>query len=102
MATAGGDGGWVNVSDAAARTRRSGATATLWRDTVIVIGGRNREADGCARAAALRGARLSLLGRVARSPLTARASRRRARSGEFFTEVLSFSLKERRWTSLGE
>ena len=46
-----GDGGWVDVSDAKARTRRSGATATLWRDTVIFIGGRNRNADGCGAAA---------------------------------------------------
>ena len=45
-----GDGGWVDVSDARGRTRRSGATATLWRDTVIFIGGRNRNADGCAAA----------------------------------------------------
>jgi len=44
------EGGWVDVSDASARTRRSGATATLWRDTVIFIGGRNRDADGCASA----------------------------------------------------
>ena len=57
-----GDSGWVEVSDAKARTRRSGATATLWRDTVIFIGGRNRDADGCVPAAARYAARTRLRG----------------------------------------
>jgi hypothetical protein len=93
MASSDGDSACADVSDAAQRTRRSGATATLWRDTVIIIGGRNRQADGCV---VRRGwARRWAQGHTLMRPW-------RLRSGEFFTEVLSFSLKDQRWSSLGE
>jgi hypothetical protein len=81
---------WASVGGGAL-DRRYGHTATLWRDTVVVIGGR----DGCAqRRAAAGSVPWHCLTRRVCAPRGARARRR---SDTFPTDVLLYDMQRRTW-----